>query len=74
MQKTRPKNIDKIRLNVYSVHGSLVERQLPTGGVRVQAQGNPLYLNLGSLFEENAPKLLQKIRQNMNVLVLINRT
>jgi hypothetical protein len=54
----------------------IVERQPPVrgGGTRIQAQGNPLYLNLGSLFAENAPKLLKKIRQNMNVRVLLNRT
>jgi hypothetical protein len=60
-------NFDKNPQNLYSLHGSLVERQFSIGGARIQAQAISLYLNMGSLFAENAPKLLKKIRQNMNV-------
>jgi hypothetical protein len=75
MQKTCQKNIDKIRLNLYSVHGSLVERQLPIWRCACSSPGKSIIFKLGlSLFAENAPKLLQKIRQNMNVRVLANRT
>ncbi len=67
----RQKNIYKIQLNLYCVLGSLVERQ---HHVCVQIQGNPIFLNLVSLFAENASKLLEKIRQNMNVRMVSNRT
>jgi hypothetical protein len=36
--------------DLYSLHSSLSEHQLLSGGARVQAHANPLYLNLGSLY------------------------
>ncbi len=57
------KNIDKIRLSSYSVHGSLVECQLPISGCVGSSPANALYLNFSS-HSVNAPKRLKKIRQN----------
>ncbi len=50
-----PQNVKKSQNHytlLYSLHSSLVERQLPIRGARAQAQANPLYLNLDSLFHE----------------------
>ncbi len=46
-----------VEINIYSFHGSLVERPYSTRGERVQSQANTLYLNLGSLHHHHKMKL-----------------
>ncbi len=60
MQKTRQKNIDKIRLNLYSVHGSLVERQLPIRGCMCSSTGKSITFKLGLSLCKKCAKTIAK--------------
>jgi hypothetical protein len=61
MQKTRQKKkADKIHLNLYSIHGSLVERQLPTKGCACSSPGNSTIFKLGLSLCKKCAKTVAK--------------